>query len=134
LVEEYDGFVGSSFPNWLRLLSFPPRPGTQPRPILTCSAAMESCAIRANGDVVPCNSAMDYVCGNLREQDFAGIWRHSPRMQAVRALADLTSDDVEGCRECPYRFSCSTGCRADAWHFSGSWTGSPSAICWYHPD
>jgi SynChlorMet cassette radical SAM/SPASM protein ScmE len=131
---QYEGFVGASHCSWHELLSAPPEPGEQPRRIHICGAAQEACAIRANGDVVPCNAASDYRCGNIREEDLVTIWRDSPRMRAVRTLSNLTADDVEGCRDCPYRFSCTTGCRANAWSLTGSWTGGPGAVCWYYPD
>jgi SynChlorMet cassette radical SAM/SPASM protein ScmE len=134
LKEGYGDYVGSTFLNWHRLLTAPPGPGSEPRHIHICGAAQESCAIRANGAVLACNLASEYVCGNIRDEDLASIWQHSPQMQAVRQLPHLTSADVEGCRECAYRFVCTTGCRADAWCMTGSWTGGPTAICWYYPD
>jgi SynChlorMet cassette radical SAM/SPASM protein ScmE len=134
LEERYSGFASSNFVSWYRKLSCPPAAGSSPQPIHVCGAAMESCSIRADGSVGVCNAAPDYACGNVRDTDLAWIWRRSPRMQAVRDLAKLTADDVEGCRECPYRFSCTTGCRADAWSVTGSWTGGPTAICWHYSD
>jgi radical SAM protein with 4Fe4S-binding SPASM domain len=134
LVEAHGDYVGATFLSWHHLLSAPPQGGAEPRSIHTCGAAQESCSIRADGAVLACNLASDYVCGNVRDQDVGWIWRHSPQMQAVRELARKTTLDVEGCRECAYRFACSAGCRADAWCQTGSWTGSPPAICWYYPD
>jgi SynChlorMet cassette radical SAM/SPASM protein ScmE len=134
LKEVYGDFVGSTFLNWHRMLTAPPGPGSEPPHIHVCGAAQESCAIRADGAVLACNLATEYVCGNIRDEDLASIWEHSPQMQAVRQLPHQTSADVEGCRECAYRCVCTTGCRADAWCMTGSWTGGPTAICWYYPD
>jgi SynChlorMet cassette radical SAM/SPASM protein ScmE len=133
LAEVYGDLVAATFLNWHALLSKPPGEGAEPRHIHICGAAQESCAIRADGAVLACNLASDYVCGNIREGDLASIWRDSPQMQAVRQLPRQTSADVEGCRDCAYRFVCTTGCRADAWCTTGSWTGGPTAICWHNP-
>jgi SynChlorMet cassette radical SAM/SPASM protein ScmE len=134
LYDELGTFVGSNFLSWHRTHSQPPRPGTNPSQIHYCGAALESCTVRADGGVGVCNGAPDYVCGNVRESDLVDIWRDSPQMRHVRALPQLTADDVEGCRDCPYRFQCSTGCRADSWSMTGSWTGGPASICWYRPN
>ena len=134
LVDEFGTFVGGTYLSWHRLLSAPPKEGTRPSQIHVCGAGLEACMIQADGGVGPCNAAPDYLCGNIRETDLASIWRDSPEMTLVRSLPQLTADDVEECRECPYRFQCCTGCRADAWSTTGSWTGGPASICWYRQD
>jgi radical SAM protein with 4Fe4S-binding SPASM domain len=130
LKETYNGFLSDTFTSWHQLLASPPPIACQPGAIHVCGAAQESCAIDADGSVLACNAAPDYICGNIRDQDLLEIWHHSPEMQAVRALSRLSVDDVEGCNRCDYRFACTAGCRADAWSMTGSWTGSPSSICW----
>lgn len=125
------GFVHSAFTSWHRLLSAPPRLADRAHPILVCSAGQDSCAICADGRVLACNLALDYVCGNIRDQDLGHIWLHSPKMQAVRDLAKHTVEDVEGCRDCAYRFTCTSGCRADSWIATGSWVGGPAPTCWF---
>jgi SynChlorMet cassette radical SAM/SPASM protein ScmE len=130
LKARHAGFVTGGLADWYQLLSRPPRRGNSPRQIHACSAGRDSCAIGPDGSVLACNSAPDYVCGNIREADLAEIWHHSPQMKAVRDLSDLTSEDVEGCRVCAYRYVCATGCRADLWASTRSWTGGPGAACW----
>jgi radical SAM protein with 4Fe4S-binding SPASM domain len=127
----HNGFVNATLLQWYGLLSSPPIFRSEPSPIHRCSAGTESCALRADGSVLACNAAPDYVCGSIRDQDLANIWLHSPEMQAVRTLSRLTAEDVVGCQECAYRFSCTTGCRADAWAITESWTGGPAPTCWH---
>jgi SynChlorMet cassette radical SAM/SPASM protein ScmE len=129
--QKNDGFMSTTFTRWHGMLSTPPKEIGRSGHIHVCSAGVETCAICANGDVLACNAAPGFVCGNVRSQDLADIWLRSPQMRAVRALVHLTTEDVEGCRTCPYRCVCDTGCRADAWSMTGSWTGGPAAICWH---
>jgi SynChlorMet cassette radical SAM/SPASM protein ScmE len=130
LQSKYNGLVGGTFISWHRLLSTPPPAAGRPSSIHVCGAGQESCVIDADGSVLACNAAPDYVCGNVRKQDFSDIWHNSPEMKVVRTLPSFTVEAVEGCRECAYRFACTAGCRADAWSTTHSWTGGPAAICW----
>jgi radical SAM protein with 4Fe4S-binding SPASM domain len=73
---------------------------------LPCSAGHTTCYVSPYGDVFPC-VAFPLPTGNVRNQRFLDIWRHSERMNEVRSirLKDLTTcsscTHVGSCTRCP---------------------------------
>lgn len=71
-----------------------------------CSAGNSSCYVSPYGDVFPCVQ-FPLPTGNVRQQRFIDIWRHSERMNEVRSirLKDLTTcsgcTHVGNCTRCP---------------------------------
>ena len=68
-----------------------------------CSAGFTHCYIAPNGDVCPCVQ-FPLLCGNLRKQAFAEIWRDSPQFRDVRAVRNV---DLPVCSECSHLSMCS---------------------------
>lgn len=79
-----------------------PSPDFRPNLSIQCSCARSVCGITATGDVYPCISA-PVVSGNLREQSFQEIWRHSPQFEQIRKLKN---DDFKTCNSCNLRPYC----------------------------
>ncbi len=90
---------------------------------IPCSAGHNSCYIAPNGDVFPCVQ-FPLRCGNIREQPFETIWRHSPEMLEVRAIH---ARDLNGCRGCAHLGTCSR-CPGLA-YVAGDMRGPSSADC-----
>jgi radical SAM protein with 4Fe4S-binding SPASM domain len=73
---------------------------------LPCSAGHTACYVSPYGDVFPCVQ-FPLPTGNVREDRFLDIWRHSERMKEVRSirLKDLTTctscSHVGSCTRCP---------------------------------
>jgi radical SAM protein with 4Fe4S-binding SPASM domain len=73
---------------------------------LLCSAGHTFCYISPSGDVYPCVQ-FPLPTGNVRQQKFLEIWRHSPQMNEVRSIhaRDLplcsTCTHVGSCTRCP---------------------------------
>jgi len=73
---------------------------------LPCSAGHTSCYVSPYGEVFPCVQ-FPLPTGNVRQQHFLDIWRHSDQMNEVRAIRmkDLTTctscTHVSGCSRCP---------------------------------
>jgi len=73
---------------------------------LPCSAGHTNCYVSPYGDVFPCVQ-FPLPTGNVRNQRFIDIWRHSDQMNEVRSirLKDLTTctscAHVGGCSRCP---------------------------------
>ena len=61
-----------------------------------CYSGYNTCAIRPNGDVVPCNQFL-YVLGNVRTQSFEEIWEKSPALQHLRSIK---VQNLTTCRDC----------------------------------
>ncbi|MBZ5687289.1 MAG: radical SAM protein [Acidobacteriia bacterium] len=70
---------------------------------LPCSAGHTTCYVSPYGEVFPCVQ-FPLPTGNVRNQRFLDIWRHSERMKEVRSirLKDLTT-----CTSCSHVGSCS---------------------------
>jgi radical SAM protein with 4Fe4S-binding SPASM domain len=90
---------------------------------LPCSAGHTTCYVSPYGDVFPC-VAFPLTTGNVRNQKFLDIWRHSERMKEVRAirLKDLTT-----CSSCTHVGSC-TRCPGLAF-MEGNMRGPSSLDC-----
>jgi radical SAM protein with 4Fe4S-binding SPASM domain len=71
-----------------------------------CSAGHNACYVSPYGEVFPC-VAFPYPTGNVRQQRFVDIWRHSDQMNEVRSirvkhLTTCTScTHVSSCTRCP---------------------------------
>jgi radical SAM protein with 4Fe4S-binding SPASM domain len=88
-----------------------------------CSAGHIACYITPYGDVYPCVQ-FPLPCGNLRQERFEQVWRHSSQLNEVRSIriGDLTT-----CPSCTYMSSC-TRCPGLA-YMEGSMRGPSSADC-----
>ncbi len=87
-----------------RLLAAPsgPNPLDEAYKTLPCSAGHTACYVSPYGDVFPCVQ-FPYKVGNVREQAFIDIWKHSPQLNEVRAIR---VSDLEGCSSCVHGSSC----------------------------
>lgn len=71
-----------------------------------CSAGHTACYVSPYGEVFPCVQ-FPFPTGNVRQQRFIDIWRHSDQMNEVRSirLKDLTTctscTHVSNCTRCP---------------------------------
>ncbi len=90
---------------------------------LPCSAGHTSCYISPYGDVYPCVQ-FPLTCGNVRQEKFLDIWRHSPQLNEVRSirLKHLTT-----CSGCTHAGSC-TRCPGLA-YMEGNMRGPSTADC-----
>jgi len=71
-----------------------------------CSAGHTACYVSPYGEVFPCVQ-FPFPTGNVRQQRFVDIWRHSEQLNEVRSirLKDLTTcpscTHVSNCTRCP---------------------------------
>ena len=80
-----------------------------------CGAGRFYLSLEPNGDIYPCvffphDDAMRV--GNLFEDNFEDIWRHSKLFRSMRNKDKLR----ENCGDCRYRYTCG-GCRARAYNY-----------------
>lgn len=90
---------------------------------LPCSAGHIACYVTPYGDVYPCVQ-FPLPSGNLRQQRFDAIWRHSPQLAEVRAIR---TRDLVTCPSCDHVASC-TRCPGLA-YMEGNMRGPSSADC-----
>jgi radical SAM protein with 4Fe4S-binding SPASM domain len=90
---------------------------------LPCSAGHIACYITPYGDVYPCVQ-FPLPTGNLRQQRFEDIWRHSPQLAEVRSIR---TRDLVTCPTCDHVSSC-TRCPGLA-YMEGNMRGPSSADC-----
>jgi radical SAM protein with 4Fe4S-binding SPASM domain len=79
-----------------------PMPAEDAYATVPCSAGHNACYVSPYGEVYPCVQ-FPYLTGNIREQKFIDIWKHSPQMAEVRAIR---VGDLEGCSSCIHGGSC----------------------------
>lgn len=90
-----------------------------------CPCGVQYCRITPEGKLTPC-PYLPLVAGDLRQDDFATVWRASP------LLAELRAGRLGGrCGACEYRHVCG-GCRARAYAETGDVLAADGA-CAYEP-
>ncbi|MCP5102373.1 MAG: radical SAM protein [bacterium] len=107
-----------------------PSPAGKRKKLKPCSAGHSSCNITASGWVIPCSELFDFRGGNIRERDILDTWRDSENFQRIRALSEISSDEIPYCRNCEYNIFCNAGCRADAHNIYGD-LSAPDPFCPY---
>jgi AdoMet-dependent heme synthase len=90
---------------------------------MPCSAGHTACYISPYGEVYPCVQ-FPLPTGNLRQQAFEAIWRHSPALEDVRSIRVR---DLPTCSSCGFVASC-TRCPGLA-YMEGNMRGPSSADC-----
>jgi radical SAM protein with 4Fe4S-binding SPASM domain len=90
---------------------------------LPCSASHTFCYISPYGDVFPCVQ-FPLPTGNVRQQRFLEIWRHSKQMNDVRSIRGR---DLPVCSTCSHLGSC-TRCPGLA-YMEGNMRGPSSLDC-----
>ena len=88
-----------------------------------CSAGHTACYVSPYGDIYPCVQ-FPLPSGNLRQQRFSDVWRHSRQLQEVRAIR---LRDLPTCSSCALQGSC-TRCPGLA-YMEGNMRGPSSADC-----
>ena len=91
-----------------------------------CIAGTAYCVILPNGDLQPC-PYFPLKAGNVRESDFATLWRESELFKELRK-------SVLGgrCGNCGFQGACG-GCRARAYHAAGGDYMAEDPHCVYQP-
>jgi radical SAM protein with 4Fe4S-binding SPASM domain len=90
---------------------------------LPCSAGHTACYVSPYGDVYPCVQ-FPLPTGNVRQQRFLDIWRHSDQMNDVRSIR---VKDLSTCTSCSHVSSC-TRCPGLAF-MEGNMRGPSSQDC-----
>lgn len=90
-----------------------------------CGTGIRSLAVKANGMATPCPAMSDYEIGNALT-GLCNVWESSNLLNKLRR-ADLQG--FNDCQVCGFRYLCGAGCRAMAYHLSGSITGRDPRRC-----
>jgi radical SAM protein with 4Fe4S-binding SPASM domain len=90
---------------------------------LPCSASHTFCYISPYGDVYPCVQ-FPLPTGNVRQEKFQDIWKHSPQMNEARSIR---ARDLPVCSACRHVGSCSR-CPGMA-YMEGNMRGPSSQDC-----
>jgi radical SAM protein with 4Fe4S-binding SPASM domain len=101
----------------------PPAPGEDVMDGYPCSAGHTACYISPYGDVFPCVQ-FPLPSGNVRQQKFIDIWRHSPQLEEVRSIR---ARDLPTCSSCSHVGTC-TRCPGLA-YMEGNMRGPSAADC-----
>ena len=103
--------------------AIPAKGGETKLEMIPCSAGHTAYYVSPYGEVFPCVQ-FPFPTGNVRQQRFVDIWRHSERMNKVRSIRvkDLTT-----CTQCTHVGSC-TRCPSLAF-MEGNMRGPSSQDC-----
>jgi radical SAM protein with 4Fe4S-binding SPASM domain len=100
-----------------------PAPDEDSLAALPCSAGHTACYVSPYGEFYPCVQ-FPLSCGNVRQQRFIDIWRHSEQLQEIRAIR---LRDLSGCSSCTHGSTCSR-CPGLAF-MEGNMRGPSTADC-----
>jgi radical SAM protein with 4Fe4S-binding SPASM domain len=90
-----------------------------------CGTGVRSVGLRADGTLIPCPAMPDLALGKARG-NIKYLWQTSPILESLRHL-DLSG--FSHCRACGMRYTCGGGCRASAYHVTGSVSGPDIKRC-----
>jgi AdoMet-dependent heme synthase len=90
---------------------------------IPCSAGHSACYVSPYGDVYPCVQ-FPLPSGNVRQQKFIDIWKHSPQLEEVRSIR---TRDLPVCSTCAHSSECSR-CPGLA-YMEGNMRGPSTADC-----
>ncbi len=93
-----------------------------------CGAGVNQCAIRPDGEVLPCVLLWNTPSGNLLRKSLKEIWDTSGTLDEFRTSFTLTSKDVGDCISCRFRYICYTGHRCSPYHIPGG-IGNRKLFC-----
>jgi radical SAM protein with 4Fe4S-binding SPASM domain len=102
--------------------AMPVKPGESDLEARPCSAGHTACYVSPYGDVFPCVQ-FPLPTGNVRQQRFVDIWRHSKQMNEVR---DIRVKDLS-CSQCTHVTNC-TRCPGLA-YMEGNMRGPSTQDC-----
>ena len=91
---------------------------------LPCGAGRNFIQVSHNGDIVPCSllsNETEFYLGNVRTDRLQDVWENAPVFNFFRRT---TADDIDVCRNCPAKYLCGGGCRADAYLRAGDLYGT----------
>lgn len=91
---------------------------------LRCSCAKTVCGIGQDGKVYPCIGA-PMLAGDVRERDFADIWKNSSVLKHIRTLEN---EDFKECFSCEMKYSCQRS-SGSALVNTGNYQGIDPATC-----
>jgi AdoMet-dependent heme synthase len=100
-----------------------PSPGEDDLQALPCSAGHTSCYVSPYGDLYPCVQ-FPLPSGNVRQQRFVDIWRHSDQLKEVRSIR---VKDLPSCSQCTHVSKC-TRCPGLA-YMEGNMRGPSTQDC-----
>ena len=91
-----------------------------------CNAG-ETIYIASNGDIYPCLylNFPEFKVGNIRENTLWEIYE----TDLMQQILELTVKDIEGCKECEFRYYCGGGCRGLAYSAGRSLFGIDPVNC-----
>jgi len=91
-----------------------------------CLGGIGFCFVSHTGQVQPCGY-LNLDCGQIRQQHFPDIWRHSTIFQELRDPSQYRGK----CGRCEYHYVCG-GCRARALSMNGHYL-EEEPLCLYEP-
>lgn len=80
----------------------------------TCGVGIAYVVITHEGKVAQCQMHLEQPVGELFESDLL-------RSSWTGPIRNLSVEEKEGCRECPFRFRCTGGCPLETYRATGRW-------------
>ncbi|MHC1696896.1 MAG: radical SAM protein [Geobacteraceae bacterium] len=134
LKKDHGNFVSGSLLQLMESLKLikengPPAAGDEKTlTVHPCGAAVNQCAIKPDGEVLPCVLLWNTPAGNVLHKPFKEIWDSSATLDEFRKAFTLTEEKIAECLFCPYRHVCYTGHRCIPYFIPGG-IGNKKLFC-----
>lgn len=86
--------------------------------VTLCDAGVKICAIRPDGEVIPCEILWNIKCGNIRKKKFIDIWKNSKMLKKFREPLNIDLSRTD-CANCKYQMICFHGHRCWPYFYNG---------------
>ena len=103
---------------------------SEPNYITSCGGSISECAIRPDGEVIPCDRLWEYGVGNVTKESFQYIWLHGEGFKKFRQRYQRRIDSFTECRGCRYTDVCRGGCPATAFGLGNGVEGWDPLSCY----
>ena len=98
--------------------------------ITSCGGSISECAIRPDGEVIPCDRLWEYGVGNVKEESFQKIWLHGEGFSKFRERYKQRIDSFAECCNCSYISVCRGGCPATSFGLGKGINGWDPLSCY----
>ncbi len=91
-----------------------------------CGVGVRAFGLTADGYISPCPALAELKMGHILKDDLLRVWEEGEYFHPFR---NLIVEEYESCGECGLRYICAGGCRANAYHQTGSLIGKDIRRC-----
>ena len=95
-----------------------------------CGGVFTKLAVLHDGTIVPCHQLATLHLGKIGVDDLQQVWCAHPTMIALRQRREISLENLDTCRDCPYTGFCTGGCPGGALFLTGDFNSRNPMDCY----